>query len=320
MLQKHGAMATIRETIMLVLHTLLHFAYVRRTYPVKNLFATVARSSRVLLHFRDHKKLLQIGIVRHYLLRVARNDLFHHLSHRNYLANFLTQRERIDMATFHVQMEDRCFDNNYKQAVYLDGGLCLWEQNVDGIRFHIQLRMAPRVAQEGDLEVALFVDDQRLHSFKFTWLDGARIHQPGQMFPWVTCCQGLRRSKPEAPAKFAAAFPNSWPKLFCMAALRGVALANGSEVLIGLPGHAQAHAHLRGGREEQFTRTYDEFWRSLHGEQTSRYGYLIPARLQEKDLNAVPSKHRKRAETRRRHWLDIEQSASEAIRPHLTIH
>jgi len=300
---------------MIVLHTLLHVAHVRRTYPIKNLAATLARSIRVLLHFRQHEELLRIGIVRQYLRRAARHDLFYHLSHRHYLANFLTHRERISHATFHAQVEDRRFGHGYKEAVYLKDGLLLWEQVVDGMHFHIRLRMASRVAQEGDLEVVFYVDRQLLHSFKFSWLDGASVHQPGTVIPWVTCSQGRTLSRTDATDKFNAAFPNNWPKLFCMAALRGLALANGSDVLIGIAGHA--HAHLRADREAQFSSSYDQFWQSLRGEQTSRYGYLMPSRLQDKDLSTVPSKHRKRAETRRRHWLDIEQSAGEIIRTHL---
>ena len=303
---------------MLVLHTLLHVAHVRRTYPVKNFFAALARSARVLLHFREHEEMLKVGIVRQYLRRAARHDLFYHLSHRHYLANFLTHRERINLATFHAQVEDRRFGHGYKEAVYLLDGLQLWEKVVDGMRFHIRLRMSSRVAQEGDLEVVFYVDRQLLHSFKFTWLDGAQVHHPGSVIPWVTCCQGRTLSRTDATDKFNTAFPNNWPKLFCMAALRGLALANGSEVLIGIPGHA--HAHLHHERAEQFNSTYDLFWQSMHGEQTSRYGYVVPARLQDKDLSTVASKHRKRAETRRRHWLDIEQSAAEAIRRHLLIH
>jgi uncharacterized protein VirK/YbjX len=289
-------------------------AHARRNYPTKSFLASVMRSMRVLMYYRQHQKLLQVGVVLNHVRHAARNNLFYHLNHRHYLANFLSFDERVDLTLFHMQAEDRQFNAAYKDAVYLDGGLRLWEQTVDGTRFHIQLRMASRIAQEGDLEVALFVDEQRLHSFKFTWLDGARINQPGQLIPWVTCCQGLRRSKTEAPEKFAAAFPNSWPKLFCLAALRGLAVAMGSEVLIGIPGHAHIAAH--GERADQFASTYDEFWQSMHGVQTSRYGYVMPSRLPEKDLSTVASKHRKRAENRRRQWLEIEQSAQQSINAH----
>jgi len=286
-------------------------------YTLKSRLASVWRVARTVFFLKRCTEFVRLPVVAHYVARAARHDLFYHLTHRHYLATFLTLNERAELALFHMRVEDRCFDDSYKHAVYLNGGLQLWERVVDGMRFHIRLRMASRVAQEGDLEVVFSVDRQLLHSFRFTWLDGAAVDMPGTVIPWVTCCQGRTRSRTDATDKFNTAFPNNWPKLFCMAALRGLASANGSEVLIGISGHA--HAHLVVERAEQFFRTYDQFWQSLHGEQTSRFGYLMPSRLDVKDLSTVPAKHRKRAEQRRQHWMQIEEVAAAVLRRYLIV-
>ncbi|MYM41694.1 DUF535 domain-containing protein [Pseudoduganella sp. CY13W] len=254
---------------------------------------------------------MRLSLITDFVALRASHDIFYHLSHRHYLSSFLSLRERAEFAVFHMRVEDRYFDTTYKNAVYLQGGLVLWEQVVEEVHFQIKLRMASIVAQEGDLEVALFVDEQRLHSFKFSWIDGVKIGLPGALVPWVTTCQGLRHSKTEAPEKFSVAFPNNWAKLFCLSALRGIALALGSEVFIGIGG--DSHVALSSERRPQFIATYDDLWLSMNGTKDSRYGYHIPSRLPLKDLKAVPSKHRKRAEQRRQHWTEIEQRASAAI-------
>ena len=302
---------------MLIQYSLLHAKHVRRRYSTASFMAAIARSLRVLLYPKKHRAMLETNVAAEFLSHAARHNLFNHLNHRHYLANFLTLRERVDFALFHLRVEDIRFNKSYKRLVYLEKGLQLWEQTVNDTRFSIILRMAPRVAQEGDLEVALMVGEQRLHSYKFSWLDGKHVGHPGKVVPWLTCCQGLRRHKIEAPAQFNAAFPNNWPKLFCLAAVRSLANAVGSEILVGIPGHS--HASRKSNQQAQFHSTYDEFWLSQHGVQNSRYGYMMPARLPEKDLSTVPSKHRKRAENRRQHWIAIETAASQAISAHLNV-
>jgi len=292
-----------------------HLQFALKQYPLKAKCIAIWRVFRSLYFVQQQRKLVKLPVFTDFVAINAHHDLFYHLSHRQYLSSFLTLSERSQFAFFHMQVEDRYFDTAYKEAVYRHGGLLLWEQVVGDVHFQIKLRVASIMAQEGDLEVALFVDEQRLHSFKFSWIDGEKISLPGAIVPWVTTCQGLRHSKKEAPEKFSAAFPNNWAKLFCLSALRGIALALGNEIYLGIGG--DAHVALSAERMPQFIATYDEFWQSMHGTKDSRYGYHIPSRLQMKDLKEVSSKHRKRAEQRRQHWMTIEQAATATISRHL---
>ena len=250
-------------------------------------------------------------VVWQYVRQAAQHDLFYHLNHRNYLANFLSLAERAEFALSHMGVENQAFNDHYKENVYLKGGLVVWEQTVKDMSFQIQLRMASRIAPEGDLELVMFVDGERLYNYKFSWLDGAKIGKPGTIVPWITTCQGISRERVDRASKFSDAFPNNWPKMFCLAALKGVAAAMQSDVMVGIPGHAQIA--LKDGDDERFYSSYDTFWLSLNGVMTSRYGYIVPLDTPDKDLAEVTAKHRNRARKRRQHWAEIEQSVTHAL-------
>lgn len=291
--------------------------HAKAQYSTKSTLAAAWRSARGLIYYRHHIKLLNVPVVWQYVRKVAQHDLFYHLSHRNYLANFLTLNERVDFAMSHMRIESQEFNNSYKEAVYLNGGLVVWEQESKGMCFQIQLKMAARLCQEGDLELVMSVDGERLYSYKFSWMDGVKINKPGTIVPWITTCQGIARDKVETAAKFSTAFPNNWPKMFCLAALQGVAAAIKSDVIVGLPGLAQVA--LKAGHGEQFFSSYDNFWLSLNGTLTSRYGYIVPVDFPEKDLTEISAKHRNRARKRRQHWAEIEQSVLNTLRQHRSV-
>ena len=66
----------------------------RRHYPFASWAACIARSLRVLLFRRAHAELLAMDVYRNYVTQVH-DDVFHHLSHRNYLAKGLSLRQRV---------------------------------------------------------------------------------------------------------------------------------------------------------------------------------------------------------------------------------
>jgi len=307
----------LNEINSVFLYNLRHLHHALVQYPMKSKAISVWRTMRAFVFFRNQLSFLRQPLVQNYIRHRANFDLFYYLTHRNYLSTFLTLKERAKFVMFHVQTEQRYFDEAYKQAVYLNGGLQLWAREVGGVRFNIRLRMASVIAQEGDLEVAMFVDEQRLHSFKFSWIDGALIGYPQKIVPWVTSCQGLRQSIVDAPAKFSVAFPNNWAKLFCLSALRGVALEVGSPEFVGING--AGHPVSIAVSCEQLIATYDTFWESLQGVATTRFGYRISSKLISKDIKEVSSKHRKRTEQRRLYWSEIEQESASVIRNHLVV-
>lgn len=68
---------------MIIAHLTRHW-YARRHFPFHSWMACIVRSLRVLLFYRFHVRLLALEIYCNYVSR-AHDDVFHHLSHRNYL-------------------------------------------------------------------------------------------------------------------------------------------------------------------------------------------------------------------------------------------
>ena len=161
---------------MVIVHLARHWL-ARRHYPFASWSACIARSLRVLLFYRDHARLLALGIYRDHLVQVH-DDVFHHLSHRDYLAKGLSLAQRVRCVATHYRFEEATFDAAYQRAVYRDGGLVLWrhepdlgtEGGVDGRPVEIRLQMASRLNAEGDLTLILLAGGTRLHRL----LDGCR--------------------------------------------------------------------------------------------------------------------------------------------------
>lgn len=307
---------------MLFPHLARHW-HARRHYPFGSWIACVARSLRVLLFPRAHRRLLALDIYRRHLTQVH-DDVFHHLSHRHYLCKGLPLRERVRCVLTHYRFEDAMFDAAYKQAVYRDGGLLLWEHAANGAHVAVKLDMAQRLNAEGDLTLVLLADGMRLHRLSFSWVDerfigGAHPGLPG-IYPFIARNQGPRADAHDAVDAFRRAFAaNSplvkTPAFFCFAALQGIAQALGMEqvVAVGALRHC-AHARRDGAG---FTRAYDAFWQTLGGEALPGSGYRIALPFYMKPLSETPSKHRKRAAQRHAQWQAIAESARLVLQRHL---
>ena len=92
----------------MVLTLLARHWLARRHYPLPSWLACVARSLRVLLFRRAHQQLLALDIHRRYVA-LAHDDVFHHLSHRHYLARGLSLRQRVPrmIAIAHPAVRER---------------------------------------------------------------------------------------------------------------------------------------------------------------------------------------------------------------------
>ena len=291
----------------------------RRHYPWASWLACIARSLRVLLFYRAHARLLAMEIYRDCLTRVH-DDVFHHLSHRDYLAQGLSLRQRVRCVATHYQFEESRFDAAHRRAVYRDGGLVLWRHQTDDKCFAIKLEMAPRLNAEGDLTIMLQAGVTCLHRLSFSWVDGrfAGLDAPSAVCPFVARNQGRRASSANSADAFDAferAFPNNSPSFFCFAALQGIAQALGMDRVVAV----KAACQCAGGSKHDghFANAYDGFWKTLGGVSMTGRAWRIDLPFHLKPLEEMPSKHRKRAATRREHWRAIGESAGAALRRHL---
>jgi uncharacterized protein VirK/YbjX len=276
---------------------------------------SIVRSVRVLLFYRDHRALCQLDVYRNYVAARAGDDLFHHLNHRHYLAKGLTARQRVHSALTHYRFEETTFNAAYKQAVYLAGGLTLWQHTAGASHFLIRLEMAPRAQAEGDLTIALVADGKCLHRLAFTWVEGATVGVPAPMVPYLACNQGRWADSGDAFAAFERAFPNNSPSFFCFSAVQGVAQAVGMGQVVAV--RCDAHVAYDPEQVKQFANAYDGFWKILGGVEMLGPSYLIALPFYLKPLAHMPSKHRKRAALRREQWRAIGDSARSTVQRHL---
>jgi uncharacterized protein VirK/YbjX len=290
-----------------------------RDSDLKSLAARIVRSLRVLFYLSDHKKLLRLDVVRKHLVSEWNTDLFHHLSRRGYLIEDLSMRKRIDYVYLHYWFEEHAFDQRYKTRLYSkEGGLPLWEREMDCKRFSITLTTTPWwAAPEGELSISLLVDGKTVHYMSFNWIDGgiAGLSQP--IVPFIGCNQGASLKVQQEMAVFNQAFPNNSPRFFCFAAIQGVAKAIGSTHVVAVK--CNANIQFKHKDKNNFVNAYDEFWTSLGGMEMPCGKYLIALPFYAKPLEKISAKHRKRASIRRSFWNDISNSAQENLRSHVIV-
>jgi uncharacterized protein VirK/YbjX len=303
---------------MIVSHLLCHWRTYRRRDNVASFLLRAARSLRVLYFLREHAALCRLDVVREHVAHTAPHDVFHHLTHRGYLLRGLSARRRVQCALFHYRFDDATFDAPWQQAVYRDGGLRLWECQVDGTTFFIRLEMAVRLDAEGDLTIALVAGDKVLHRLSFSWIEGATFGAAAPVLPFIARNQGRWTDSDAAFAAFGRAFPNNAASYFCFAALQGVARALGMDQVLAV--NSASHIAWSANAAPHFVNAYDTFWSALGGAPHGASCYQVALPFHAKPLAAVPSRHRKRAALRRAHWQAIDDSAHAALLPHLRNH
>jgi uncharacterized protein VirK/YbjX len=281
----------------------------------------VLRSLRVLGYLREHRALCGLHVVAKHVAVSGGDDLFHHLTHRDYLVKGLGVRERVAAALSHYRFENATFDDAYQHAVYGLRRLPLWRHEADGSTFTIQLEMTARGDAEGDLTVALVVDGICLHRLSYSWIDGRTAGVDIPTVAFVVRNQGRWIDAGAAFDAFERVFPHNSPSFFCFAALQGIAQAAGMDRLVAI--RAVDHVAYDPDPEKHFDNAYDGFWKILGGAElpagggASVQGYLIPLPFYVKPLSEMPSKHRKRAAQRREHWRLICESACATLQRHL---
>ena len=307
---------------MVFTHLIRHWM-ARRHYPFASWAACIVRSLRVLLFYRAHAALLASPVYR-YHVRHVHDDVFHHLSHRHYLARDVSLRQRVRCVATHYRFEDATFDAAYQRAVYRTGGLLLWHHDTGHGRVEIRLGMAQRLNAEGDLTLTLLADGKRVHRLSFSWVDAGFAGIAGadkrRMLPFVARNQGPGADAAGALDALRRAFPDNSPVVttpgfFCFAALQGIAQALGMDQVVAVK--SAWHCAYKKADEKHFAAAYDGFWRILGGTELPGRAWHIALPFYMKPLAEIGSKHRKRAVVRREQWLAVATSARHALRSHM---
>jgi uncharacterized protein VirK/YbjX len=296
-------------------HLIRYWLARRKDLPFSSWLLTVLRSTRVLRFYRDHAALCQLDVYREHVMRGDNDDPFHHLSHRGYLMQGLSSRQRVQCVLSHYRFEETTFDAAYKAAVYAEGGLPLWQHSAGEHAFLIRLEMASRTNAEGDLTIALLADGKVLHRLSFSWIEGALAGVPAPLVPFVARNQGRWSDSGEAFEAFETCFPNNSPSFFCFAAMQGLVQAVGMDQVLAV----KCTSHIAWDPEEikHFANAYDGFWKILGGVELPGNAWLIALPFYLKPLADMPSKHRKRAAQRREYWRAIGDSTRATLQRHL---
>ena len=261
---------------------------------------------------------------RDHVAALPHRDVFGFASHRSYLVLGLSRRARGLLALQHYRNETAALDPSYYQAVYHRGGLRLWQLEHEGTAFELRLMPGNDVMNEGGLSITFFVNGEAVTVLSYSNVDPTLLgHPPAQvgpgwrapaLVPYVTRRQSSRSDFRRA---FTQAFGRGTPGHLCIAALEGVALAQGGRRLLGVP--ADQHPACRAARARGYTgleTMYDQFWSSLSGEP-GPLAWSIPLPLQPTPLDQLDSNNRKRANRLRGHQTAVRDAAFLAFRPHL---
>lgn len=269
------------------------------------------RMSRMLAWRDAHAHLATSPALRAHVAAVAPGDALFWLSHRAYLAQGLTARERVDLALFHYDKEGRRFDQAYHDAVYAGAGLKLWRSEAKGSAFEVRLMPGNDVLYEGGLSLVLFVDGERVCVLSFSWAPERIVLGRGNgRLPFVTRKQltGDRAYQ----AAFHAAFDRATPAHLCVGALCGLAQALGHARFAAIT--ADRHpAATKPELRELLVAAYDDYWTSLGGERASPLCFVVGLPLRMSSVEDMDAKRRRRALARRAHMEAVRQAAQEAV-------
>jgi hypothetical protein len=277
----------------------------------------VGASLRALRHRRLLDQMADQGYLAHAQLRRGQEpglpwDPLHFISHTDYLVKSLSLERRFEAALAHQRIEAALLAPALIQKMYSAEGVRLWEAEVEGHRFSLEIGLPGLELLEGDLRMRLIADGRGIGTVNFVWADAAMFGARSR--PTIFITRNQTHMWPELDM-FRTHFKQNSPPYFGIAALSGIALACGMNEL-----YAVQHQHqvtFDGTYATSYFRSYDEFWEKFSAERATPFAFRLEVPLKLRDLSELKSKHRSRAESRRRAWGEVAQSASELMAAHL---
>lgn len=238
-------------------------------------------------------------------LGLADKDLFQHLRHQFYLSKRLSTRQRLEIALHHHEYQFRHYTDVYREKVYRSEGLVLWEANVEGTDFCIRLAAGRDLSWEGDLSVTLHANGVRLSIMSYTYVDGGVFGAASAPLMFIT----RNQSDPHRPEQqlFRQSFRHTTPPYFCLAAVFGIAQANGMDRIAAV--RHQAQIACTPDNESMLKNSYTEFWRAFHATELDAQSLSLPVPMTLTPIGEIRAKHRGRAMERRKAWADVVHSA-----------
>jgi uncharacterized protein VirK/YbjX len=289
-----------------------------KRYAAKGALMHALRKLQILNLGDEYRLLIECPAYRHHVSTLWSTDKLFFLSHRHYMVDGLTVKQRIDGAITHYCTESGSFDEDYVRQVYLHGGLRLWGRTVNGVDYAIRLCASDDAAFEGPLNLLFEIDGARTCVLAYGILPSSSILPAPEAAKRHTVILVTRKQltrNHDYQAQFNKAFDRTTPAHLCFGALAGIAMAQGYSFSVGIdPRRSPSYAQIP---TPQFIAAYEDFWASLHGERVSPFGYRIDIPLAMTPLEDLDARKRKRAIARRAHIDEVRQNAESIVAAHL---
>jgi uncharacterized protein VirK/YbjX len=278
-------------------------AQTRRRTNTRTALLRAAAASRILMFPSQMRKLGDLSVMRKYC---SDHDPYFFLAHNFYLSQNLTLAQRIDCAIAHYAYEERIRGDGYHELVYGSPGIVLWRREVDGTNYSLRLAATEDFRFEGDLSVLLSVDDIRIGRMSFSYVNASVFGGTPGVVMFITRNQTDRNDE---LVRFRATFRQNSPPYFCLAALCGIAMANGMRSIYAIKHDAQiAYQECY---TENFKNSYSNFWLKFRAEEVDHQAYRIAIPLPLAPLPLLT--HKARAVSRRTNWTQIIHDTRHAM-------
>ncbi len=233
--------------------------------------------------------------------------------HRPYLSNAFGMREKVETIKDSYRFIDEYFPAEKRESLYTDGKVKIGE--ITGNKeelFEINLALYPHYDKEGEFNLILTNSDKVvLSTLTFSLQkvkDGFRIFVGG--------LQGAGRDVDHNLIKTATKnMYGIFPKKILMESLYFLEKSLDMKIEKICVGNAQhVYTAKRYKRKRTIHSSYDEFWESLNGKVLNSGLWLLPQKLERKDILEVVSK--KRGQYRKRYTLldELEGSILQTVK------
>jgi uncharacterized protein VirK/YbjX len=194
------------------------------------------------------------------------------LQHGSYLANFLTEQEKIDC----YNTCNKFLFRNMNES--LNVPKLLWMRHFETHRISMELKHADFAPLEGELSVSVMFDGQAIYSLTFSVIRGKTVGCEEPLILFIGGLQGRpnTREKIDTSTKVSGGVH---PRMLLFTAILALCDAWSISSIAAVSADQQISCNSP-ERLQSFCKTYDRFWRDLGGSaaHAERRIYIIPAK------------------------------------------
>lgn len=247
-------------------------------------------------NFRRQVEILRILCIPEFTGLVRHDPIFplKYLT-RDYLVRGLSTTERAACFSHHYQRLMRLFPRpSLRLILYRD--MVLVEKLSGEHRFCVRLSFERIQVREGELSLALHVDDEIVYTLQFTIVPGWVVQSSAAEVFLISRIQGMKGCYSQVRLVTKAFFEVAPPALL-LAVLQGVAQVCGIEEMACVS--AESQFCFTPDCADSFRAAYDEFWLELGATRISRNFFLCSIPPREKPLDAIKNGHKLRTRKKR---------------------